>query len=240
MTPNSSVNQKTSAMNRGVARQALDLGEARAGEHVPVPDDLVDDVGLGGVERLGRVADVLRRVEDAVGQRAVELAQRDEPRRAVVLEAGQRAQAGGDLAELRDVVLRQPEAGLALEVLAAGVLLVLVVQLAAHDAPDLVLGLGVVDARDRLAGRPGHRRRRDLVAALAVLGVVEPRVVLAEVDLDLAVLALGDRRVQLGFLEHRSAPQVVRSATRAPRRATTGKSARPDRSGRPTSPRPRQ
>src|SRR5689334_13250514 len=174
-------------------------------------------------------------MEDAVGQRAVELAQRDEPGRAVVLEAGQRAQAVGHLAELRDVVLGQSQARLALEVLGAGVLLVLVVQLAADDAPDLVLGLGVVDVRDRLAGRPRHGRGGDLVATGAVIGVVEPRMVLAEVDLDLAVLVLRDRRVQLGLFEHLAPPRVVRYATRAPRRVSTGKSARSDRSRRPTS-----
>jgi hypothetical protein len=52
-----------------------------------VADDLVNDVRLGRVERLRRVADVLRGVEDAVGQRAVELAQRDEPGRRVISEA---------------------------------------------------------------------------------------------------------------------------------------------------------
>src|SRR5262249_55038936 len=139
---------------------------------------------------------------DAVGQRAVELAQRDKAGRAVVLEAGQQAQAVNDLAELRDVVLEQAQALLALEVLATSVLLVLVVQLATDEGPDLVLCLGVVDVRDRLAGRPRHGGSGDLVATLAVLEIVEPRVVLAEMDLDLAVLTLRDGRVELGLLEH--------------------------------------
>jgi hypothetical protein len=167
-----------------------------------VADDLVDDVRFGRVERLGRVADVLRGVKDAVGQGAVELAQGDEARGAAVLEARQRAQAVGDLAELRDVVLGQPQQCLALEVLPTGVRLVLVVQLAAHDPPDLVLGVGVVDVRDRLARRPRQRGGGDLVATRAVVGVVEAGMVLAEMDLDLAVIVLGDRRVELGFLEH--------------------------------------
>src|SRR3954469_10003866 len=108
----------------------------------------------GGTDRVGGVAHVLRGVEDALGKRAIELAQRDETRRRVVLEAGQRLQARGDLVELRDAVLGQPERGLGLEEVAAGVLRVLGAQLAAHGAPDLVLHVGVGDLRDRLAGRP--------------------------------------------------------------------------------------
>ena len=92
-----------------------------------MPDDLVDDVGLGRVERLGRVADVLGGVEHAVGQRPVELAQRHEPRRRVVAKARERLEPGGHLVELRDAVLRQPEARLRLEELAHGVALVLAV-----------------------------------------------------------------------------------------------------------------
>jgi hypothetical protein len=53
-------------------------GEAGRGELVRVADDLVDDVGLGGVERLAGVAQVLGRVEDPVAQRAVEVAQPDQ------------------------------------------------------------------------------------------------------------------------------------------------------------------
>src|SRR4051794_26856396 len=187
---------------RGLAREALELGEARAREHVPVADDLVDDVRLGRVERLGGMADVLRRVEDAMRERAVELAQRDEAGRRVVLEAGQRLQARRDLVELGHPVLGQRESGLRLEELAAGVLLVLRAQLAADRSPDLVLDVGVGDLRDRLAGRPARRRGRDLVAPLAVGGVVEARVLLAEVDDRRAVLALCDRRVQLCLFEH--------------------------------------
>ena len=88
-TPNSSENQKTSAIACSaasvstrvgrLARGPLQRGEARRAEHVRVAHDLVDDVRLRRVERLGRVAHVLRRVEDALGERAVELAQ---PRRA--------------------------------------------------------------------------------------------------------------------------------------------------------------
>ena len=74
----------------GEAGLALDRGEARAGEQVAVPDDLVDEVGLGRVQRHRAVADVLRRVEDAVAERAEELAQRHEPGGRVVAEAGQR------------------------------------------------------------------------------------------------------------------------------------------------------
>jgi hypothetical protein len=169
-----------------------------------VADDLVDDVRLGGVERLGRVADVLRGVEDAVGQRPVELEQRDEARGRVVLEAGQRPQPVGDLVELRHAVLRQAEGGLRLEVLTARVALVAAAQLAAHRPPDLVLGLEVLDPRDRRTGRPQRRRRGDLVATLAVRRIVEAGVLGPEMDDDAAVVLMGHRRVQLRFLEHLS------------------------------------
>jgi hypothetical protein len=70
---------------------------------------------------------------------------------------------------------------------------VLDVQLAADRAPDLVLGLGVLDGRRRLAGRPGQRGGGDVVAARLVDGVVEAGVILAEVDLHRAVVGLLDR-----------------------------------------------
>ena len=78
-------------------------------------DDLVDDVRLGRVERLGRVADVLRRVEDAVAERAVELAQLDQAGRRVVARSRSAARRPrGDLVELRDAVLGQRERRLGL------------------------------------------------------------------------------------------------------------------------------
>jgi len=138
------------------------------------------------------MADVLRGVEDAVGERAVELAQRDEPGGRVVLEAGERPQACGDLVELRDAVLGQGERGLRREELAARVPLVLRAQLARDGAPDLVLDAGVGDLRDRPAGRPQRGGGGDLVPALAVGRIVEARVLLAEMDDRLAVLVVRD------------------------------------------------
>jgi hypothetical protein len=54
-----------------------------------VADHLVDEVGLGRVERTGVVADVLRGVKDAVGERPVELVKADESGGGVVGKAGQ-------------------------------------------------------------------------------------------------------------------------------------------------------
>ena len=84
--PNSSENQNTlerkrrfSLSFRRVGRragEAVQLAERRRGQQVAVADDLVDDVGLGRVQRHGRVAHVLGRVEAAVGERAIELLER--------------------------------------------------------------------------------------------------------------------------------------------------------------------
>ena len=114
-------------------------------------DHLVDQVGL---RRVGgaRVADVLGRVEDAVGERAVELTERHKPGGGHVAEAGERLEPGADLLELRDVVPRQAERGVGVAEGAAGVALVLGPQLAADRAPDLLLVVGVVDRGRRLPG----------------------------------------------------------------------------------------
>ena len=86
-------------------------------------------------------------------------------------------------------------------------------ELALDRAPDLLLGLGVVDPRDRLAAAPLERRGGDLVAALLVGRVGLAGVVVGEMDGDRAVVGLGDRRVELCLLEHRRSYPVVDSAT---------------------------
>ena len=189
----------------GLAGEPLDLGDPRVGQQVPVPDHLVHDVGLGRVERRARVAQVLRRVEDAVGERAVELLQRHEPGRGVEREPGQALQAGGHLVELRHAILGQRQRGLRVAERAAGEPVVLRGELAADGAPDLVLGLGVLDARHRHPRAPGERGGGDLVAPPAVLRVVCAGVVVGQMDLD-PVRALGHGCVELRLLEHGPAP----------------------------------
>ena len=156
-------------------------------------EHFVDDVRLGRVERLGRMAHVLGRVEGALGQRAIELAQRNEPCRRHVVEAGDRAQVLADEVEARHAVGRQVERLLGLEELADRKPLVLGGELAADGAPHLLLVVVVLDGRRGLARLPGERQGGDVVAALAVDGVVRARMVVREVDLDVAVLALCDR-----------------------------------------------
>lgn len=92
-------------------------------------------------------------VEAGVGERAVELAQGHEPGGGEVAEAGERLQPVGDLLELGDALTGQAEALLAVEIGADGVLAVLDVQLVGDDAPDLVLGGGVLRRGD--IGSPG-------------------------------------------------------------------------------------
>ena len=121
-------------------------------------DHLVDQVGLGRVEGCRGVADVLGRVELAVGEGAVELLHRDDPGRRHVVEAGQRLEPVGDLVELRDRVLGQAERLLRLEERPARVLGVLRRQLALDRSPHLVLLLGVADLGDPVPARPLERR----------------------------------------------------------------------------------
>ena len=169
-----------------------------------MPDDLVDDVRLGRVERARRVAHVLGRVEDAVRERAVELAQRHQPGGGHVAEAGQRLQARADVVELR---ARRRRAGRARDCASRnsriGVALVLGRELAADRPPDLLLVVGVARcAGAGSPGLPGERGGGDLVAARAVGGVVGAGVVVGQVDGDLAVLAGRHGRVELSLLEH--------------------------------------
>jgi hypothetical protein len=180
-----------------------------------VADDLVDQVGLRRVERRRRVADVLRRVELEVLQRAVELLHRDDARGRHVVETRQRREPVGDLVELRDAIHRQVERRLRLEERLAGVPGVLRRQLALDRAPHLLLLLGVGDLRDRPSAPPLERRGRDLVSPLLVDRVGLARVVVRQVDGHRAVLGLGDRGVELCLLEHRCSSRypVVDSAT---------------------------
>ena len=139
----------------GVPGQAVELGQARAGQHPGVPDDFVDEVGLGRVEGPGVVADVLGGVKDAVRQRPVELLEAHEPGCRVIAKAGERCQARAHLIELGDVIGGQGQASHRLAVFRAGQTLVLDRQLAAHGAPDALLGVGVLDSR-ALAGRASN------------------------------------------------------------------------------------
>src|SRR3954447_1135088 len=186
----------------GRSRGLLQRRQARRAEHVPVADDLVDDVRLRRVERLRGMADVLRRMEHALAEGAIEAAQVDQARRRVVGDPGQRPQPLGHLAQLRDAILGQADGGLGLVELAHRVALVLDRELGGDQPPDLVLGRGVRPVPARPPPPPGERPRRDLVAAGAIHGVVEPGVTGAQVHDHSAVAGLRDRRVQLTLLEH--------------------------------------
>ena len=183
------------------AGEALDLRDVGVGEQVPVADHLVDDVRLRRIERPARMAQVLRRVEHAVAERAEEVLQRDEAGRGVEAEAGQGLQCGADLVELGDMVDRQGEPRLRLAEGATREPVVLRGELARDRRPDAVLGLGVLDPRDRVAGPPGERRGRDRVAAAPVVRIVRTGVVVGEVDPD-SLGTVADRCVELCLLEH--------------------------------------
>jgi hypothetical protein len=91
------------------------------------------------------------------------------------------------------VICRQRERGGGVLELAARVLGVLGRELARHDAPHLVLGVRVLDPRDRLARLPGDGAGGDVVATRAVDGITRAGVVAGELDGDRPVLVLGDR-----------------------------------------------
>ena len=57
----------------GEANLLRELGELGVGEEGDVAEELVANVGLGRVERLAGVADVLRRMEDPEGQSGQEI-----------------------------------------------------------------------------------------------------------------------------------------------------------------------
>ena len=177
---------------RRLAGEPVELGELAVGEQVAVADHLVDQVGLGRVERRRGMADVLGRVELAVGEVAVELAHRDDPGGGDVAKAGQRLERVGDLVELRDPVGRQRERRLGLAERAAGVAVVLGRELALHRAPDLLLGLVVVDpaAPARRGSSRAPPRRSGCAAAGTRVGLA--RVIVGEVDGDGAVVGRGD------------------------------------------------
>ena len=87
----------------------MQLGEAGIGELVGVPDHLVDDVGLGRVQRAGLPAHVLGGQEAPIGQRTEEHDLVDQPGHRLEPKAGQRSEGGRDLRELRDPVAGQAQ-----------------------------------------------------------------------------------------------------------------------------------
>jgi len=211
ITPNSIENQKTSATaltaasvsSRRVAAPAASVSRAKRGDElVGVADDLVDDVGFGGVERLAGVAQVLRGVEHALTQRPVELAQRHQAGGRGIRPSGEREEVLGHHRQLRHPIGGQPEGGLAAQVFGVGVALVLGREFGAGDPPDLVLLGRVADQRHGGAGLPGEGGGRDLAAAGQVCRVVQSRMIGAQVHLDGAVGADGHGGVELAFLEH--------------------------------------
>src|SRR5215208_1861902 len=122
---------------------SIERCETIISQAITVADDLMDDVGLWRVERHRVMANVLRGVENAVGQGSVELKERYQAGRRHVLEAGKRPQHLVHLNELRDVVFRKAQSLLAFQVRGTGQALMQAVQFGADDAPDFLLGVGV-------------------------------------------------------------------------------------------------
>src|SRR5215212_982745 len=88
-------------------------------------------------------------------------------------------------------------------------------QLAADDAPHVVLRFGVGRNGGRSPWLPLHGEGGQGVASSSVFGVHGPGMVVTEVNGDIALSGAGHRCVQLGFLEHRclrGCPDVAQRA----------------------------
>mmetsp|Transcript_80806 Transcript_80806/g.227511 ORF Transcript_80806/g.227511 Transcript_80806/m.227511 type:complete len:278 (-) Transcript_80806:553-1386(-) len=90
-----------------------ELREVGVGEQRHVSDQLVADVGLGGVEWVAAVADVLRAAECAERQGVEEVASREQSADRSQTKAGLGRQVLADVIQLRDLI--RPVAGLGLQ-----------------------------------------------------------------------------------------------------------------------------
>ena len=164
----------------GGAASLSGLGEARLGEPVGVADQLVDDVGLGCVERDRVVADVLRRAEGPLRQRPVEGAGRHQPGDRADAPAGQSVEPGRHLTELRHPVGREVEPIGTVPVGGDGEPLVQHRQLGRDRPPQGVLLRRVAHRLDRVARHVRLADRRDVGPAATIGQVLGPRVVVGE------------------------------------------------------------
>ena len=162
------------------------------------------------------MADVLRRVEPPLRERAVELVERDQPGGRHVAPAASAAVArsltssrfGIRSAGSDDPLLRLPELG-------HRVALVLGRELAADGRPHFLLLVGVGDRRRGLSGSPGERRGSDLrCGAARYAGSFAPGWSCARCTVTEPSSPVRHGRVELSFLEHPSAAvQHSRPAT---------------------------
>lgn len=167
---------------------------------------LVADVGLGGVERPRRVADVLRRVEHAEREAREEVARGEQAGHGAQGEARAVSEEVGYVFKLWDVVLPEAavldEEGKDMVVLPAGVFGEKLGELAEHFPPGLRLFGSVVHVRQRLTVLVVVREVGEVLPPGAVLFVREARVV----------------RVQLGAVREDLVRETVQltDATREP------------------------
>lgn len=89
---------------RGKAEKLGEVGEVLVREERNVAHEFVDDVGLGGVQGLGVVANVLGGVEGAKREAVEEVASREKASDGTDGEAGAGSQEVVDVADLRDGV----------------------------------------------------------------------------------------------------------------------------------------
>jgi len=94
---------------RGAQRQKTnllrELGEGRVGEERNVPQQLVTNVRLRRVQRLGSVSNVLRRMKDSEGKSGEEIPWTKKSGDGTQAESSAVLQEFGDILQLRDVVL---------------------------------------------------------------------------------------------------------------------------------------
>ena len=167
------------------------IGEPGQGERRGVPDDLVDEVGLGGVEGLRAVAQEAGREEGPPTERLEEASGRDESLHGLEAKAGGREGSGVQVLELRDRIAKERELVAPLHEAARPVLAMEREQRVPDRPPGALLLLRVRERRHWLPRDVRGGGRRDRVAARAVHGIDEAGMESGRDGLDLELSAHG-------------------------------------------------
>src|SRR5690606_14219822 len=146
----------------GLAEELGEVGEVRLRQHRHVAEDVVEEVGRGGVVELVLAADVVGRGEEALREEGEEVALVEEAGDAGDLPAGLAVEGAGEGGQGGDPVRRQAELVDAGEVGGAGAAGEQLHLALEEEPPALVVLLGVVRVRDLVAdGRGAVELLRD-------------------------------------------------------------------------------
>lgn len=135
-------------------------------------DDVVDHVGLGGVLRLGTVAEVLGAGHLAVGKVRKEFAEFDEAFGGDEAETVQVVEAAGEGAEIGEAVVIKADLLAAMEIDSPGAALLVFFEAVDDESPDGVFVGGVADVGHVVAGEAGFASGVEKECAAIDVGVV--------------------------------------------------------------------